>query len=131
MAWRATRQARSALRSRSAAAAIRLGCGKIACIQWARTAPRELSNARPMTMPAAALTRAMLAATQRTCTRGALRDAVRDEAEDPHQRKRERHGREDAKQYGEEPLAAVLCGLRRPQSGLKFDPDQVHQFSFR
>jgi hypothetical protein len=37
-----------------------------------------------------------------------LRHAVSDDAEDPHQRERERHGREDAKQDGEEPLAAVL-----------------------
>ena len=41
--------------------------------------------------------------------RRALRDAVSDEAEDADQRKPQRHGREDAKQYGEEPLAAVLC----------------------
>jgi hypothetical protein len=41
--------------------------------------------------------------------RSALRDAVSDDAEDAGQRERERHGREDAKQYGEEPLAAVLC----------------------
>ena len=41
--------------------------------------------------------------------RSALRDAVSDQAEDAHQRERKRHGREDAKQYGEEPLAAVLC----------------------
>ena len=41
--------------------------------------------------------------------RSALRDAVSDDAEDADQRERERHGREDAKQYGEEPLAAVLC----------------------
>jgi hypothetical protein len=38
----------------------------------------------------------------------ALGDAVSDDAEDTDQRERERHGREDAKQYGEEPLAAVL-----------------------
>src|SRR5438046_964892 len=41
--------------------------------------------------------------------RRALRDAVRDEAEDADQRTPQRHGREDTKQYGEEPLAAVLC----------------------
>src|SRR5580658_7076261 len=41
--------------------------------------------------------------------RSALRDAVSDDAEDAGQRERERHGREDAKQYREEPLAAVLC----------------------
>src|SRR5882757_2696903 len=41
--------------------------------------------------------------------RSALRDAVSDDAEDAGQRECERHGREDAKQYGEEPLAAVLC----------------------
>ena len=41
--------------------------------------------------------------------RSALRDAVSDDAEDAGQREGERHGREDAKQYGEEPLAAVLC----------------------
>ena len=41
--------------------------------------------------------------------RSALRDAVSDDAEDADQREPERHGREDAKQYGEEPLAAVLC----------------------
>ena len=40
--------------------------------------------------------------------RSALRDAVSDDAEDADQRERKRHGREDAKQYGEEPLAAVL-----------------------
>src|SRR6202167_6098034 len=41
--------------------------------------------------------------------RSALRDAVSDDAEDADQRERQRHSREDAKQYGEEPLAAVLC----------------------
>ena len=41
--------------------------------------------------------------------RSALRDAVSDDAEDANQREPERHGREDAKQDGEEPLAAVLC----------------------
>ena len=41
--------------------------------------------------------------------RSALRDGVSDDAEDAGQRERERHGGEDAKQYGEEPLAAVLC----------------------
>jgi hypothetical protein len=41
--------------------------------------------------------------------RGALCDAVSEDAEDADQRERERHGGEDAKQYGEEPLAAVLC----------------------
>ena len=41
--------------------------------------------------------------------RSALRNAVSDEAEDAHQSERKRHGREDAKQYGEEPLAAELC----------------------
>src|ERR1700728_3649326 len=40
--------------------------------------------------------------------RSALRDAISDDAEDTDQREREPHGREDAKQYGEEPLAAVL-----------------------
>src|ERR1700748_1997208 len=40
--------------------------------------------------------------------RSALRHAVSNQAEDAYQRKRKRHGREDAKQYGEEPLAAVL-----------------------
>ena len=40
--------------------------------------------------------------------RSALRDAVSDNAEDADQCKPERHGREDAKQYGEEPLAAIL-----------------------
>src|ERR1700722_13862873 len=40
--------------------------------------------------------------------RRALRDAVRDEAEDAHQREPQCHGREHAKQDGEEPLAAVL-----------------------
>jgi len=39
----------------------------------------------------------------------ALRDAVRNDAEDADQREGQRHGREDAEQYGEEPLAAVLC----------------------
>src|ERR1700743_1371235 len=38
-----------------------------------------------------------------------LRDAVSDDAEDAGQRERQRHGREHPKQYGEEPLAAVLC----------------------
>src|SRR5258708_39525130 len=100
MAWRAgNRQARSALRPRRAAAAIRLPAAKVFCIQWARMAPRKLSTARPITMPAAALTTAM-------------RDTVSDEAEDADQRQRERHGREDAKQYREEPLAPVLCGAR-------------------
>jgi hypothetical protein len=42
----------------------------------------------------------------------ALSHAVSDEAEDAHQRQRKRHGREDAKQYGEEPLASVLCIAR-------------------
>src|SRR5450432_2379617 len=41
--------------------------------------------------------------------RSALSNAVSDDAEDADQRERQRHGREDAKQYGEEPLAAVLC----------------------
>jgi hypothetical protein len=41
--------------------------------------------------------------------RRALCDAVRDEAEDADQREPERHGREDAKQDGEESLATVLC----------------------
>jgi len=41
--------------------------------------------------------------------RSALRDAVSDDAEDANQREPERHGREDIKQYGEEPLAVVLC----------------------
>src|SRR5258708_39273611 len=72
MAWRAgNRQARSALRARSAVAANRLAAAKVFCIQWARTAPRKLSTARPTTMPAAALTSAMRAATHRTCARGA------------------------------------------------------------
>src|SRR5580658_8825991 len=114
MAWRAgNRQARSALRARSAAAANRLLAAKALCIQWARTAPRKLSQARPMTMPADALTSAMRAARAErqadAVLRSALRDAVSDDAEDADQREPERHGREDAKQYGEEPLAAVLC----------------------
>ena len=73
-----------------------------------------------MTMPAAVLTNAMRAATHSTCARraerqadaefrSALRDAVSDQAEDADQRERQRHGGEDAKQYGEESLAAVLC----------------------
>src|ERR1700746_3111138 len=41
--------------------------------------------------------------------RSALRDAVSDDAEDADQGERERQGREDTKQYGEEPLTAVLC----------------------
>jgi hypothetical protein len=41
--------------------------------------------------------------------RAALRDAVSDDTEDADKCERERHGGEDAKQYGEEPLAAVLC----------------------
>ena len=44
---------------------------KALCIQWARTAPRKLSNARPITMPAAALISAMRAAIHNTCVRGA------------------------------------------------------------
>src|SRR5215813_9465193 len=40
--------------------------------------------------------------------RSALRDAVSDDAKDANQREPERHGRKDAKQDGEEPLAAVL-----------------------
>src|SRR5450432_3677414 len=44
--------------------------------------------------------------------RSALSNAVSDDAEDANQRERKRHGREDAKQYGEEPLAAVLCVAR-------------------
>jgi hypothetical protein len=40
--------------------------------------------------------------------RGALGDAISDNAEDADHGERERHGGEDAKQYGEEPLAAVL-----------------------
>src|SRR3984957_3496862 len=40
--------------------------------------------------------------------RSTLRDAVSDNAEDADQRERKPHGREDAKQYGEEPLTAVL-----------------------
>ena len=67
MAWRAgNRQARSALRARSEAAANKPPAAKAFCIQWARMAPRKLSKARPMTMPAAALTSAMRAATHRT-----------------------------------------------------------------
>jgi hypothetical protein len=38
----------------------------------------------------------------------ALSNAVSDQAEDANQRERKRHGREDSKQYGEEPLASVL-----------------------
>src|SRR5580698_2150289 len=41
--------------------------------------------------------------------RSALRHAVGDDAEYADQRERQRHGRPEAKQYGEEPLAAVLC----------------------
>ena len=41
--------------------------------------------------------------------RSTLRDAVSDHAEDADQRKRQGDSREDAKQYGEEPPAAVLC----------------------
>ena len=41
--------------------------------------------------------------------RSALSDAVSHGAEDADQRKHKRHRREDAKQYGEEPLTAVLC----------------------
>src|SRR6202050_5042233 len=41
--------------------------------------------------------------------RSALRNAVSDDAEDANQRERERHGRENAKQYGEEELAVVLA----------------------
>ena len=106
MAWRAgNKQATSALRARNAAAANRLPAAKVLCIQWARTAPRKLSKARPMTMPPPALTSAMRAATHKTCLRGApsarrtpnsstLRDAISDDAEDANQRERERHGRE-------------------------------------
>ena len=65
-------------------------CAIGACIQWARTAPRKLSKARPMTMPAAALTSAMRAAIPQDL--------------------RARPGREDAKQYREEPLAAMTFG---------------------
>ena len=49
----------------------RLPAVKALCIQCARRAPRKLSNARPMTMPAAALTSAMRAAIHSTCVRGA------------------------------------------------------------
>jgi hypothetical protein len=42
-------------------------------------------------------------------TRSALRDAVSDDTEDADHGERQRHGRKNAKQYGEEPLAAVLC----------------------
>ena len=41
--------------------------------------------------------------------RRALRYAVSYDAEDANQREPERHGGEDAKQDGEEPLAAILC----------------------
>jgi hypothetical protein len=41
--------------------------------------------------------------------RSALRDAVSYEAEDADQSERQRQSREEAKQYGEELLAAVLC----------------------
>jgi len=84
MAWRAgNKQARSALRARNAAAAAanRLPAAKALCIQWARTAPRSVV---------------------------ALRDAVSDDAEDADQR--ERHGREDAKQYFSD-IQAGLQGL--------------------
>ena len=40
--------------------------------------------------------------------RSAPRDAISDDAAYADQRERKRHGGEDAKQYGEEPLAAVL-----------------------
>src|SRR3984957_14983799 len=40
--------------------------------------------------------------------RSAPRDGVSDDAEDAHQRERERHGRENTEQYGEKSLAAVL-----------------------
>src|SRR5215471_3099241 len=45
--------------------------GKGALHPVARRAPRKLSRARPMTMPAVALTSAMRAAIHRTCARGA------------------------------------------------------------
>ena len=72
-------------------------------------------------MPPPALRSAMRAAIHKMCAarcaecqadtelRSALRDAVGDDAEDAGKREGKCHRREDAKQYGEEPLAAVLC----------------------
>src|ERR1700723_225946 len=121
MAWRAgNRQARSAPRASSAAAPKRLPTAKAFCIQWARTAPRKLSTAKPTTMPPAADQRDAHGDPQDVRARSAeriadaelrraLRYAVSYDAEDANQREPERHGGEDAKQDGEEPLAAILC----------------------
>ena len=46
MAWRVgNRQARSALRTSSAAAVNRLTAENVFCIQWARMTPRKVSTA--------------------------------------------------------------------------------------
>ena len=109
--WAGNRQARGALRPRTAAAPNRLPAAKVLCIQWARMAPRKLASGRadkcdsrsdPQHMRARRAERPA-----RAGLRSALRDTVSDDAEDDDQR--ERHGRENAKQYGEESLTAILC----------------------